>query len=286
MNGRNGHLVRRANGAGRWFPAGRPQLQAMVRRYIEAAEVPPLDGPVVAAIAPHAGYVYSGKVAGYTYRAIRDGAAGNGPASVLVLGLSHHGGFRGVALMDGDAIETPLGRTPLDRAGADMLAAATPRIFRDYGPHAVEHSAENQIPFVQTALPDAALVVGLVGDHDAQTLDALHAALAAWRRRQPILVVASSDLLHDPDDRRVRRTDEATLQTITRMRRAELQDNWDYSRQTCCGIGPVLAAMRFAESQGCAQGTLLCYRNSADDFPESRGNWVVGYGAVVFCAGR
>jgi AmmeMemoRadiSam system protein B len=63
-----------------------------------------------------------------------------------------------------------------------------------------------------------------------------------------------------------------------------LLKSWSYGHQVCCGIGPVVSALRFAQSQGCTQGVLLHYRNSGDDFPESRGNWVVGYGAVVFSA--
>ena len=69
---------------------------------------------------------------------------------------------------------------------------------------------------------------------------------------------------------------------VAAMKHAELARSWDYSNQVFCGIVPVLAAMRFAESQGATGGTVLYYCNSGDDFPESRGNWVVGYGSVVF----
>lgn len=276
-------IVREALGAGRWFPGTRKELKAMVDGYMENARVDKVDGRIVGAIAPHAGYVYSGKVAGYTFRAIRDNAEDWGrPDTVVVLGISHRGGFQGVALMDGDILRTPLGDAVLDKTGGTVMTSISPRIFFDYSPHAGEHSAENEVPFVQAALPDVPIIVGLVGDHDPRTLDDLVAALDALSRKKNILIVASSDMLHDPDYALVTRTDQESLKLVEAMDHAAIRKGWGYSRQTFCGIGPVIAAMRFAELKGCKEGTILIYRNSGDDFPESRGRWVVGYGSAVF----
>jgi hypothetical protein len=279
-------VVRQARGAGRWFPGGRAELDQMVRGFIDNASAPAVTGRIVAAIAPHAGYIYSGKVAGHTFRALREKAgAGHAPETVVVLGFSHSGGFRGVALMDGDAIETPLGETPLDKEAAAALAQASPLIRMAYAPHAGEHSAENQIPFAQAALPDAKLVVGLIGDHEEPTLSALVTALGQLAKRKKIVVVASTDLLHDADYTLVTKTDRKTMEQIGALDWKGLLGRWGYGSQVCCGIGPVVAALRFAESQGCRQGAVLYYRNSGDDYPESRGNWVVGYGSAVFAVG-
>jgi len=276
-------IVREALGAGRWFPGSERELKAMVEGYMENARAIKVNGRIVAAIAPHAGYVYSGKVAGYAFRAIRDNAETWGrPDTVVVLGIGHRGGFQGVALMDGDVLRTPLGDAVLDPAGADVMAATSARIYVDYRPHAGEHSAENEVPFVQAALPGVPIIVGLVGDHDPRTLDDLVGALDALSAKKTVLVVASSDMLHDPDYNLVTRTDKETLKLVEAMDHAGIRKGWGYSRQTFCGIGPVLAAMRFAQGKGCLEGTVLIYRNSGDDFPESRGRWVVGYGAVVF----
>jgi AmmeMemoRadiSam system protein B len=184
--------------------------------------------------------------------------------------------------MDGDAIETPVGQTALDKDAAAVLIAHSPRIRMNYAPHAGEHSAENEIPFVQVALPSAKLVVGLFGEHEPETLDAMVGALEDLAKKKAILAVASTDMLHDPDYDRVTRTDKATLEKIKTLDDKGLLGSWDYSEQVCCGIGPVVAVMRFAKAQGCRSGTILHYRNSGDDYPESRGSWVVGYGAVVF----
>ncbi|MBM4142796.1 MAG: AmmeMemoRadiSam system protein B [Lentisphaerae bacterium] len=285
MNEANRRVVRKAWGGGRWFPGDADELKETVDRFLADADPPAVSGRIVAVIAPHAGYVYSGKVAGYAFRALRDNAAaGPAPETAVVLGFSHRGGFPGAAFMDGDALRTPLGEAALDREATDLLTAAGGRLRKDCAPHAGEHSAENEVPFVQAALPGARIVVALIGDHDPATIRELAAALTGLAKRKRIVVVASTDLLHSPDYALVTRTDKQTLETICGMDAAKLLKSWDYGNQVCCGIGPVLTAMHFAAAQGCRKGTLLHYRNSGDDFPESRGNWVVGYGAVAFAA--
>ncbi len=276
-------IVRTALGAGRWFPGDRQELSDMVTGFIGKAAPPAIRGRIVGAIAPHAGYVYSGAAAGWTFRAIRDNAATHGqPETVVVLGFGHRAGFRGVALMDGTTFVTPLGATNLDTEAASILAAADPRIAADYRPHAGEHSAENEVPFVQSALPDSALVLALIGTHEPAVIDALAAALESLARRKKMLVVASSDMLHDPDYERVSRTDRGTLKRVAAMDVDGLLNAWDYTEQVFCGIGPVVTTMRFARAQGCTEGAVLHYENSGDAYPESRGQWVVGYGAVAF----
>ena len=276
-------VIRQAYGSGRWFPGNSRELKEMVEFYMKNAQPEPVEGRIVAAIAPHAGYIYSGKVAGFTFRAIRDNAGEMGaPETVVVLGFSHRGGFPGVAVMDGDRIETPLGKAVLDKAAGEILTAASPGIFFDYGPHRGEHSAENQIPFLQAALPDTKMVVALMGDHDPETVEALVEALKALSEKKRVLVVASTDMLHDADYDLVGKTDAKTLEKLGSMDWEGLQKTWGYDNQILCGIGPVLTAIKFARTQGGKKGSVLYYRNSGDDFPESRGRWVVGYGSVVY----
>jgi AmmeMemoRadiSam system protein B len=275
-------IVHAARGAGRWFPAAPDELRRVVTRYIEEAQPPPVTGTIVAALAPHAGYVYSGAVAGHTFRALRDQAAADAPDTVVILGFSHRAAFSHVAVLDGAAVATPLGETPLDADALRTLTAGSPVIRADSRPHDGEHSAENEIPFAQVACPGARLVVALTGTHDRATLHALAAALHELSRRRKIVVVASTDMLHDPDYAKVRSTDLATLRRLEQLDDEGLARDWSYDRQTVCGFGPVQVALAYARARGCRQGTVLTYRNSGDDRPESRGQWVVGYGAVVF----
>lgn len=220
-------VVRNALGAGRWFPATKSQLEAFVNESMAKAQVPAVEGRIVAAIAPHAGYQYSGLVAGYTFQAIRDNAKStNAPAVVVILGLSHHQGFSGTALMDGDAIETPMGQAPLDRDAAKFLIAKSDSIRINYAPHIGEHSAENEVPFAQAALPGTKLVIGIIGDHDEKTLNGLVDALVALAKEKKVLVVASSDMLHDPDYDLVTSTDKKTLKKVEAMDDAGIWTEW------------------------------------------------------------
>ena len=282
MNHKAG-TIRRTYGDGRWFPAGRAELDKMIDGFIEGAAVAKVDGRIIGGIAPHAGYIYSGPVDGYTFRALRDNyKEKESPECVVILGFSHSTSFAGVALMDGDAIRSPLGVTVLDKESAGFLVSASDRIRFDYRPHMGEHSAENLVPFVQKSLLKAKLVVALMGDHEDASASDLAAALNKLATRRRIVVLASTDLLHDPDYDKVTRSDKVTLEEIVTLDEAGLAGTWSYDNQVCCGIMPVLTLMKFVRLQGVEKGEILGYRNSGDDHPESRGNWVVGYGSVIF----
>ncbi len=184
--------------------------------------------------------------------------------------------------MDGNTFSTPLGFAPLDTESASFLSSADPRITLDYRPHIGEHSAENQIPFLQTVLPDTPVVIALIGSHEPPLIDVLSTCLQKLSKKKKILVVASSDMLHDPSYERVRKTDLATLKKVASMDIPGILRSWDFTQQVFCGISPVVATMQYAIQLGCSKAITLRYRNSGDDFPESRGQWVVGYGAVAF----
>ncbi len=286
MKKETGRVVRKAVGAGRWYPDDKAELESMVSNFIAKASMQKIDGRIVGAIAPHAGFIYSGPVAGCTFRAIKDNAKGdNRPETVVILGFGHQETFQGVALMDGDAIETPLGEAELDKEAGEILTNSSSRIIFNYRLFGSEHSAENEIPFVQMALPETKIVVALMGDHDPAIVKELVTALNELAKKKRILVVGSTDMLHDPDYELVTKTDKVTLDRVAAMDHAGIMKSWGYSKQVFCGIGPVETVMQFSESQGCKKGTVLKYRNTGDDYPESRGNWVVGYGAVVFVGG-
>lgn len=275
--------IRPAIGAGKWFPGTPALLRPLIAEHLGNAFIPEVRKPILAVIAPHAGYIYSGPTAAYTYRTLKENCELHGaPETVIVLGFSHREQIQGVAIMDGDAFSTPLGTLPLDKESGTFLTKASTRIVFDYRPHMGEHSLENQIPFIQTVLPSAALVMVMIGPRDPELLDTLALSLQELAAKKKILVVASSDMLHDSSYERVRKTDQATLRKVIAMDIKGIMHDWDYSHQIFCGIGPVVTAMRYAQQLGCKKATLLRYRNSGDDAPESRGEWVVGYGAVAF----
>lgn len=240
-----------------------------------------IDGRIMGAVSPHAGYVYSGKVAGFSFRAIKDNLL-KPPELFVVIGPSHHSGFKGVALMEGDSFRTPLGDILLDRDAADLLVKSSSRVFLSNSPHIGEHSVENQIPFIQRLFPTARLVAAVMGDHSHETSVSLAEGLVELSRVRKTVVIASSDMYHDPSYELVTATDRETLLKIRKMDVRGLTDSWNNKSQNLCGIGPVVALMRFARVMGSREGRVLHYRNSGDDFPEGRGRWVVGYCSAVF----
>ncbi len=275
--------IHHAYGAGRWFPANKNELYQMINGFINEAKVAPISNKIIAAIAPHAGFIYSGSVAGYTFRALQDQAKnGMMPETVVILGFCHRASFDGLALLSADAISTPLGETEIDKEGNAILTNNHKYIVMENAPHKGEHSAENEVPFVQVALPDAKLIIGLFGSHHKGVLEETVEALKELSSKKSIVVIASTDMLHDPDYDLVTRTDQDTLKKLAELKISEIAKEWNYARQTLCGLMPVLAAAQFAKSQGSKEGIVLKYRNTGDDFPESRGQWVVGYGSVVF----
>lgn len=278
-------VVRKTFGDNRWFPGDGARLQKMVEDFISGAQVSNVEGRIVAGIAPHAGFQFSGRIAGHTFRAAKDNAAATTePETVVVLGFPHRFPGRDIALMDGDAVKSPMGVSPLDGEAASMLTGACPRIKMDYKPHQGEHSAENEIPFIQAAFPKAKLVVAIISAHDIEAVQDLAGALSKLAEKKRILVIASTDMLHDPDYDLVTSTDRETLEKVAAMDWKAVAARWKPDRQVFCGIMPVLTVMKYAEMQGATRGTVLFYRNNGDDDPSSRGSWVVGYGAVVFTA--
>eukprot|EP00033_Pygsuia_biforma_P003934 GCRY01004309.1.p1 GENE.GCRY01004309.1~~GCRY01004309.1.p1 ORF type:complete len:281 (+),score=57.25 GCRY01004309.1:117-959(+) len=267
----------------RWFPGSQRVLKRDIDNYMKKAEshVAEFQDPVVACIVPHAGYQFSGPIAAYSFQAIKKSSFK--PDTVVVLGFPHRMNYTGVALMEADILRSPLGDTPLDNESAQFLIKQSSKIFFDNRPHSGEHSAENEIPFVQEVLPNAKIVVGLIGDHSESVLSSLVDGIVALSKQKKILVVASSDMLHDADYDFVSREDRRTLEKVDALDVEAVRKSWSYDNQVFCGISPVLVAMRVTRAlQGCAH--VLHYRNCGDDFPESRGSWVVGYGAVAFTA--
>ena len=169
-----------------------------------------------AVIAPHAGYVYSGPVAGHAFAALGDGVAAIRRA--VVVGPAHFVPFRGIAVPSADAFRTPLGDVPLDRAAIEGLRDLAQARVAD-APHEPEHALEVELPFLQAVLGDFALVPLLVGEATAgevaQVLDRL------WGGPDTLIVI-SSDLSHYEPYGRAREHDAATAAAIERLDAASL----------------------------------------------------------------
>jgi AmmeMemoRadiSam system protein B len=263
--------VREPAVAGFFYPDDAEVLRRTVRACLEegrrhlrdlnCAEAPK------ALIAPHAGYVYSGPVAGSAYAAIE--SLRDRIERVVLLGPSHRVAFRGLALSSASVWRTPLGDVRLDRVGAAALEKL-PQVRVFDAAHAEEHSLEVQLPFLQETLGSFLLLPLVAGDATPQ--EVAQVLELAWGGAETLIVV-SSDLSHYYDYERARSLDRVTTAAIEALRAEGLDE------QSACGRVPVRGLLIGARHHGLAART-LDLRNSADTAgPRDR---VVGYGAYVF----
>jgi len=282
----DGEKVRPPGVAGGFYPADPKELTQMIDGFLTHASVPKIQEPLVALISPHAGYIYSGPVAAYSYALLKERKY----ARVVVIAPSHYDNFPFSAVYDGDAYSTPLGTVPVDKAFGAELARLSPLIKVSERGHVQvgeqpEHSLEVELPFLQRTLGEFKLVPIIMGDQDYGLCRALGLALAkALLAGKPealayTLILVSSDLSHyHPYDEAVR-IDHQTLQAIEEWDYLSLWRNFMTRTWEACGGGPIVAAMIAAERLGATHAQILKYANSGDTQGEK--SRVVGYGAVA-----
>jgi len=273
--------IRQAAVAGAFYPADPKELAAMVDGFIAHASVPAQKGEVVALVAPHAGYPFSGGVAGHSYAMIK----GRPTHRVVVIAPSHFEAFSFTSVYDGDAYVTPLGKVFVDKEFARKLVSLSPEIRLSSQGHVPtpaggEHALEDQLPFLQRALGDFQLVPIVMGEQSYPASRALGVALAELVRGTDTLIVASSDLSHyHPYDEAVT-IDGKTVNAIAEWDYLTLSDNFANRTWEACGGAPIVAAMIAAERLGATHAQVIKYANSGDVTGDH--SRVVGYSAVAF----
>ncbi len=277
--------VRQAGVAGGFYPADAKTLSAMIDDMLAhaASSQPPINDPILAVVAPHAGYQFSGPVAAYTYAALK----GRKFSRVVVIAPSHYEAFDFTSVYDGDAYATPLGTVPVDKAFAKQLVQMSPTIkfsSRGHTPtkEGAEHALEVELPWLQRVLGDFELVPIVMGDQSYENSRALGVALAKLIRgnNKDTLIVASSDLSHyHPYDEAVK-IDHKTLGALQAWDYFSMSRNFGARIWEACGGAPIVAAMIAAERMGANQAVVLKYANSGDITGDHAR--VVGYSADVF----
>ena len=276
--------VREPMVAGTFYRADPQALRRQVEQFLKAAKLHETKGELVALIAPHAGYDYSGPVAGYAYRQI----AGKQFDDVVIIGPSHRARFPGWALCDDNAWRTPLGEVAIDKSlnqqiGASLSAHILPAV------HAGEHSIEVQLPFLQCALKQFQIVPILMFDFSQENCQSLADTLVQCLSGKRALLIASTDMSHYPKYEDACRVDRLILQAIETQNPVKVQsEGRNLMRKgitnlhcTLCGEGPVLTVMMAAQKLGASQVEVLRYANSGDTDAGTKDR-VVGYCAVAF----
>ncbi len=264
-------MIRHPVVAGSFYPAHPDILRRDIARYATLSAPSRPGQPAKACLVPHAGYMYSGGVAGAVYASL------DLPKRIVILAPDHFGRGAELALHPATAWETPLGRVGVDAPLAAAIRAACPAIEADPRGHQ-EHSLEVQLPFLQCLIPEFTFVPIAIGAGDYGLLIALGEALASVA---PPLIVASSDLNHYESDRVTRQKDRVAIDAMLALDTRGLFDALGKERISMCGYGPAIAAMTAARLLGSSRGELVKYATSGDA-PGADRDRVVGYAGIIF----
>jgi hypothetical protein len=252
--------------AGQFYPDDPAELREMANGFLAAAKTTAEQIPK-AVIAPHAGYPFSGPIAGSAYACLARGH--DVIRRVVLLGPSHFAAFSGLAASSAQIFQSPLGPVPVDETALDRIHHL-PQVNTLDAAHENEHSLEVHLPFLQLALGEFKLVPLLVGDTVANDVAAVLNEL--WDGKETCMVV-SSDLSHYHDYRSAQQIDRDTARAIESLNWQELND------YRACGCRAICGLLRAAKEHG-LRCQVVDLRNSGDT--SGRHDRVVGYGAFVF----
>ena len=265
------------NVAGAFYSSNPQELSAQIDSFMAQASVVPVKKLVQAMIVPHAGYVYSGPVAAYGYKAVSQ----NKYSTIVILAASHYFPIEGISIWPEGGFKTPLGVVNVDEAfaksllKADSRFKALPQVFEK------EHSLEVQLPFIQKTFGNVKIVPILMGNPDPQVCQRLAAALnEIIGLRQDVLVIASSDMSHYFDYDTANKMDAASLGAIGEQ---DVQKLWQGCfighEMQMCGAVPVATLLLYSKERG-LKVQILKHANSGDTAGDK--SKVVGYSSVIF----
>lgn len=269
--------VREPAVAGMFYPAEPETLQAMIREFLSHTEKV-IQGDIGGLVSPHAGYIYSGPVAAWSYRQIE----GNSYDVVVVIAPSHFEYFRGASVFPGAYYETPLGKIPVDHTLAEQLAEQSPHIHLSMSGHSIsftgrgEHSLEVQLPFLQTVLKDFKLLPIVIADQSWDNVKTLALSLANVLKGKKALIVASSDLSHYHPYTTAYTLDEKIQELFNSFDYQGIVEGCERHEIEACGYGPIATMMYACELLGYNKSKVLKYATSGD-VPVGEKAQVVGY---------
>ncbi len=267
---------RRAAVAGFFYPSDREALHALVARFLD--HVDGARASAIAAIAPHAGLVYSGQCAAHVWARI------DLPQTIVILAPNHTGRLDnpgGAGAWDRGSFQTPLGSVAVAEEFVSRLEAACDRVRHDAAAHHREHAIEVQLPFLQVLAPASMLAPLVISWDRWEPSRELGAALADVVRSWPdeVLLVASSDMTHYESAASAQRKDRLALRAVEQLDGEALLDTCHREGVTMCGRGPAAVVLEAARLLGATQADVVDYRHSGmvtgDD------SEVVAYAGVV-----
>jgi hypothetical protein len=264
---------------GRFYPSGEEELSVMIDNFLKKAPSNSAPFETFMLISPHAGYGFSGQIAAFGYKLIKN----KNYKTVIIIGTSHHQVFNGAALYGQGSFVTSLGEINIDEEFVKSILNKDPEVFEDATVFNNEHSVEVQLPFLQRVLTDFKIVPVVVGDCSLEGSDKIASLFKkAIGQRKDVLVVVSTDLYHGYDFKEADIIDEFTLDLIKKMDYPGLYYALrDGKAQACGGFG-VVVGLDIAKELGYQKLELLSHANSAKITGKLlKGDWTVGYASCA-----
>jgi len=263
--------------AGRFYPGRVEELLREVREFTSTGKIPVETGRIAAigCVAPHAGYMYSGGVAGAVYSRLKI------PKRCVILCPNHTGKGRPLAIMANTTWQTPLGEVAADAEMGARLLRRFPALQEDSAAHRAEHAIEVQLPFLQALRAELKIVPIAVGTSDFSVLRGLGEALADVIADQDnkILIIASSDMNHYESDAITRVKDHKAIERVLAMDARGLWEVVMNEDISMCGFGPTTVMLTAAKPLGATSATLVKYATSGDVSGDYES--VVGYAGII-----
>ncbi|MBU0516848.1 MAG: AmmeMemoRadiSam system protein B [Proteobacteria bacterium] len=265
-------MIRHPAVAGQFYPDQPDYLRQVIEGFL-VAEGQPIKA--VAVVAPHAGYVYSGPLAGRVMAAVEV------PETVVILGPNHSGLGADQAIMTEGQWVTPLGNVPLDPELAHLILDHAPDLTEDARAHAREHSLEVQVPILRQRNPDLKIVPICQSYTDFETCEGIGQGIAraVQEYQRKTLIVASTDMTHFESAESARQKDELAIARILALDPEGLLNTVRGHGISMCGVVPTTTALVAALDLGATQAKLIDYTNSGEVNHDYRS--VVGYAGVV-----
>jgi AmmeMemoRadiSam system protein B len=261
--------------AGRFYPSDPAELTALIRKYT-GTHPDQVVFPARACLVPHAGYFYSGHVAGGALARIAL------PRKIIILGVRHYPRGEPAAILSSGAWRTPLGDARVDVALAEALKKACPLLREDSVAHSTEHSLEVQLPFLQVLAPNFTFVPVALGTVRFESLVSVGEAIGRVLESvdENVLLLTTSDLNHYEDDATTRIKDRKAVEKLLALDARGLYDTCRDQEISMCGLGPAVAMLTALSALGAKKSELVKYATSADVSGDR--DAVVGYAGLIF----
>lgn len=264
--------------AGSFYTSAPSSLRGEVKGFLEDAAKKVDAKERLAIVCPHAGYVYSGACAAYSYAACSNWERKD--LTAVIIGPNHTGEGTPISVSFDDW-KTPLGEIKCDAALAEAVVKNGKIARRDELAHAGEHSSEVQVPFLQMCAPGARMVGICMGVQDIASAQDLGKAVfeAVKKTARDVIVIASSDFTHYEDAEVAKKKDDEAIKKLLKLDEEGFEGLCDEKNLSICGHGPIAAAMHYAKLSGAKKCELLKYTNSGEETGDESS--VVAYASLV-----